>query len=272
MNCKVLNNGVKIPEIGLGVFRVQEEDTENVVKWAIDAGYRHIDTASVYENEQAVGKAIKESGVNREDLFVTTKIWNSDIRQNRVKEAFDESLERLGMDYVDMCLIHWPVENSEIAYKQMEELYTAGKIKAIGVSNFQKHHMKELEKHITVLPTVNQIESNPRFANQELIDWCFSKGIAVEAYSPLGGSIDNNILNNHVLSAIAEKYNKCVAQIVIRWHLQRGLIVLPKSIHQDRIIQNIDVYDFSLNDEEMDKINSLDLNIRTGSDPDHFDF
>jgi diketogulonate reductase-like aldo/keto reductase len=267
-----LSNGARIPSIGLGVFQSKEgEETVNAVKWALEAGYRHIDTAMIYRNETSVGQGIRESGVDRKEIFVTTKIWNDDIRNHRVREAFLESLKRLDLDYVDMCLIHWPVKDFEDAWTVLENLYLEGKIRAIGVSNFHIHHFEELEKTLRILPMVDQIESNPKMNNQELIDYCQSNEIVVEAYSPLGGT-GSKIFDDIILKQIAKAHNKSVANIIIRWCLQRGLVVLPKSVHKNYIESNLESFDFVLSPQEMTKINELNTNTRSGADPDNFNF
>ena len=267
-----LNNGEKIPVIGLGVYKSREgEETKNAVKWALEAGYRHIDTAMLYKNEKSVGEAIKESDVAREDIFITTKLWNDDIRSGNTRKAFMESLERLQTDYVDLYLIHWPATGFQDAWKELEKLYNEKKIKTIGVSNFHKNHLEELSKVMTIKPAVNQIESNIYFNNQELIDYCQSENIAVEVWRPIGGA-GSNMLSNEVINEIGKKYGKSAAQIIIRWHLQRHVIVLPKSVHKDRIISNMDVFDFELSCSDMEAINKLDKNQRSGPDPDNFDF
>uniref|UniRef100_UPI0040297413 aldo/keto reductase n=1 Tax=Lachnospira eligens TaxID=39485 RepID=UPI0040297413 len=406
MNYITLNNGVKIPQIGLGVFRTPDgADTANAVKWAIEAGYRHIDTAKVYGNEKSVGEGIRMSGIDRRDIFVTTKLWNEDIRQGRTKEAFLQSLEDMGLDYIDLYLIHWPangyekawadmedlykagkikaigvsnfnvhhletlsenwtvvpavnqieihpyyanIENVEYAKKNgiaieaygneksvgegirmsgidrrdifvttklwnedirqgrtkeaflqsledmgldyidlylihwpangyekawadMEDLYKAGKIKAIGVSNFNVHHLETLSENWTVVPAVNQIEIHPYYANIENVEYAKKNGIAIEAYSPLGGN-GAGTLENEVIIALADKYGKTPAQIVLRWELQRGIIVLPKSTHQERIISNFDVFEFELSEDDMNAINELNKNEKHGSDPETFNF
>lgn len=268
-----LRDGHEIPQIGLGVFRTPEgEVTKEAVKSALQAGYKHIDTAKIYGNEKSTGEGIKASGVDRKDIFLTTKLWNDDIRAGKTREVFAESPRLLDTDYVDLYLIHWPVEKREQAWLEMVKLQEEGKIRSIGVSNFQQHHLEELARVSDVVPVVDQIESNPYFQNQELIDYCQSRGICVEVWSPLGGSVDNRILTDDTLTDIARKYGKSVAQIIIRWHMQRGVVVLPKSTHEDRIRQNVDVFDFVLTKEEMDRIRALDKNERTGADPDHFDF
>lgn len=272
MNTITLNNNTIIPQLGLGVYQTKDgQETVESVKWALEAGYRHIDTAKIYGNEKSVGQAILESNVAREDIFITTKLWNEDIRQGRAKEAFQESLNALGVDYVDLYLIHWPADGYEKAWSDMEDLYREGKIKAIGVSNFQKHHLEHLMETATVKPVVNQIESHPYFNNQELIDYCHLENIYVEVWSPLGGT-GGNVLEDETLFVLAEKYKKSPAQIVIRWDIQRGVIVIPKSVHKDRIEANLDVFDFELTKEDMDCIAKLNRNIRVGADPDDFDF
>lgn len=264
--------GIGIPQLGLGVFQTPEgKETVDSVRWALQAGYRHIDTAAVYGNEQSVGEGIRESGVLRRDIFLTTKLWNDDIRAGRTEEAFYQSLDRLGTSYVDLYLIHWPVEGWQRAWEVMVDLYHQHRIRAIGVSNFQRHHLEELRTISAVRPAVDQIESSPQFTNQDLIDYCLSKRIHVEVWSPLGGT-GGNLLQNPVLQQIAESHGKSAAQVVIRWHLQRGVIVIPKSTHEERIKQNFDVFDFALNDAEMVAISALNTDKRNGADPDNFDF
>ncbi len=273
MNLKFAN-GNSIPMVGLGVFLSEDgNETENAVKWALEAGYRHIDTAKIYGNEESVGKAMKESGVKREDIFLTTKLWNEDIRQGRNREAFYESLEKLGTDYIDLYLIHWPVEGRVEAWLEMEKLYKEGLIKNIGVSNFHKEHLDELLAKSSIVPCVNQIESHPRLTNCELIDYCKGLGIEVQAWSPLGGGTTAaELLKNETLVGIGEKYGKSAAQVIIRWNLQRNVIVLPKSVKKERIIQNFDVFNFELTNEDMEKIYALNTNSRVGADPMNFNF
>lgn len=271
-HCIALNNDVMIPQIGFGVFQVEDgPQTVDAVRTALEDGYRHIDTASVYGNEASVGKAIAESDVDRADLFVTTKLWNDDIRKHRTKDAFQESLDRLGLDYVDLYLIHWPAEGWQEAWAAMQELYAQGRMRAIGVSNFERNHLTELLEQTDVLPAVDQVESSPTFPNQDLIDFCHGKDIAVEAWSPLGGT-GSNLLTDQRLLDIGEKYGKSSAQVVLRWDLQRGVIPLPKSVHSTRIMQNIHVFDFELDESEMQLISSLDTGKRNGADPNNFDF
>ncbi len=266
-HCIALNNDVMIPQIGFGVFQVEDgPQTVDAVRTAIEDGYRHIDTASVYGNEASVGRAIAESGVDRADLFVTTKLWNDDIRKHRTKDAFQESLDRLGLDYVDLYLIHWPAEGWQEAWAAMQELYAQGRMRAIGVSNFERNHLAELLEQTDVLPAVDQVESSPTFPNQDLIDFCHGKDIAVEAWSPLGGT-GGTLLTDQRLLDIGEKYGKSSAQVVLRWDLQRGVIPLPKSVHSTRIMQNIHVFDFELDESEMRIISSLDTGKRNGRRP-----
>lgn len=268
-----LQNGKRIPQMGFGVFRTQDgEETTNAVRWALEAGYRHIDTATGYGNEKSVGIGIRESGVPREKIFLTTKLSNADNRAGRAAQAFQESLDALGTDYVDLYLIHWPVEGSAEAWKEIEREYEAGRIKTIGVSNFHLHHLDKLARTAQIMPMVNQIESNPGFVNQPLIDACKERGMVVEAWSALGGSLDGNVLKRPQLMEIASRYGKTTAQVVIRWHLQRGLVVLTKSTHKDRIVSNYDVFDFSLLPEDMAAISAMNINKRVGSDPDKVDF
>lgn len=269
---KKLNNGVEIPLLGLGVFRSEEgPDTVNAVKWAIQAGYTHIDTAMIYENEKSVGEGIRASGVEREKLFVTTKLWNDDMRKGRQLKAIDESLKRLGLSYVDLYLIHWPVENYLESWGAMEEIYKSGKARAVGVSNFKEHHLDKLLAKYKVVPAVNQVELHPYLTQEPLRKYCAEKAIAIQAWSPIGGQ-GGNLLSDPVIGKIAAAHKKTPAQVVIRWDLQLGIITIPKSIHKDRIEQNRDVYDFELSQAEVAAISKLNKDRRNGPDPDTFDF
>lgn len=270
-----LTNGVKMPWLGLGVFLVEEgPELINAVKSAIKHGYRSIDTAAIYENEAGVGQAIQEglaeTGLTREELFVTSKVWNADLGYEATLAAFDTSLNKLGLDYLDLYLIHWPVEGKyQDAWRALETLYKAGKIKAIGVSNFQIHHLKTLLETAEIKPMINQVERHPRLIQEELIAFCREQDIQVEAWSPL---MQGQLFDNPVLHEIATKYGKSIAQIIIRWDLQQGIVTIPKSTKEHRIIENSSVFDFTLTAEDMAKIDQLNQNHRVGPDPDNFDF
>lgn len=267
---KQLANGIEMPRLGLGVWRVEDNDATNSVKWAIENGYQLIDTAAVYKNERGVGEGIRQSNTKREDLFITTKLWNADQGYDSAHQAFNDSLERLGLDYVDLYLIHWPVEGKfNDSWKAMEEIYESGRAKAIGVSNFHQHHIEELMKTAKIKPMVDQIELHPTLTQVELREFLAKEDIAVEAWSPLG---QGKILQNPTLVEIAEKHDKSAAQVIIRWHLQSDSIVIPKSVHEERIKENFDVFNFELNDDEMKRIDALNINERLGADPDNFDF
>ncbi|MBC1433926.1 aldo/keto reductase [Listeria rocourtiae] len=266
-----LANGVKMPQFGFGVWRVNDgEEAVNSVKWAIETGYKSIDTAAAYKNEEGVGRAIKESGVPRDSLFVTTKLWNADQGYESTLAAFDTSLEKLGLDYVDLYLIHWPVEGKFVdTWRAFEKLYEDKKVRAIGVCNFHEHHLDELLKDAKIAPMVNQIELHPLLSQEPLRKYCADKNIVVEAWSPLGSG---KILNNSVINSIAKIYEKSVAQVILRWDLQHGIVTIPKSVHQNRIIENANIFDFELKDSEMALIDSLNQDERTGPDPDNFNF
>ena len=263
-------NNIKIPQIGFGVYQLMRGKTTcNAVLEALADGYRHIDTAKIYGNEKSVGKAIKECGLSREQIFVTTKMWNSDITARKGKKAFLTSLKNLGLEYVDLYLLHWSVDGYIEAYKTLIELYNEGKIRAIGVSNFLIRHLEEIKKQGLMLPMVNQIEVNPQFSNDELVDYCKKNNIIVESWSPLGGS-RHNVLDNEVIKRIAEKHSVTPSQVVIRWHIERGLVVLPRSKNPIHIKENFDVEKFSLDEEDMKLMKSLNINIRTGGDPEQY--
>lgn len=266
-----LLNGVQMPIFGLGVWQVEDgESVIHSVKSAIKAGYKAIDTAAIYKNERGVGQAIKESGVAREDLFITTKVWNSDQGYESTFAAYEESLEKLGLEYVDLYLIHWPVAGKyKETWKALEKLYKDGRVRAIGVCNFHQHHLDDLLTDAEVVPMVNQIELHPLLSQELLRNYCASEGIKVTAWSPLGRG---RLLDNPDLASIAAKYNKTVAQVILRWDLQNDVIVIPRSTKEERIIENADIFDFEISLEDMAFINSLNKNERTGTDPDNFDF
>ncbi len=267
----ILNNGVKMPWLGFGVFLSPVgEETYNSVRWALDAGYRHIDTATIYENEEDVGKAIRESGVPREEIFVTTKVWNDDQRSGKVREGFDLSRKKLGMDVIDLYLVHWPVEGKFVStYKTLEKFYQEGTVRAIGVSNFLVHHLETLLPQVEVVPAVDQVEWHPWLQLPDLYEYSRKNKIQLEAWGPLiqgqGGSIP-------VVVEIGEKYGKSWAQVLIRWELQREVVTIPKSNTPSRIMENADVFDFELSAEDMAAINALDEHKRVAADPDTFDF
>ena len=272
----VLNNGVKMPPIGYGVFRMTDlEECENAVVQAVKTGYRLIDTAAAYENETAVGKAIKrviaEGIVSREELFVTTKLWITDTSYEKAKEGFQRSLDRLGLDYVDLYLIHQPYNDYYGAWRALEELYEEGKVKSIGVDNFTQDRMADFLFFNKVKPAVNMIECNAYFQREDESRYLKGQNILMQAWSPLAAGKED-LFTNEILCSIAKKHDKSVAQIVLRWELQRGIIVLPKSTHQERIISNFDVFDFELSEDDMNAINELNKNEKHGSDPETFNF
>ena len=265
-----LYNGVKIPVLGFGVWQCGDATKDTVVS-ALHMGYRMIDTSAQYGNESAVMEGIKESGISRDDVFITTKLWNDDIRKRRTKQAFMESLRRLKTDYIDMYLIEWPIEGFIRAWQDMADLYYEGGVRAIGVSNFKIHYGKEISEVSDVMPVINQIESHPYFYNSELIDYCRLNRIAVTAYSPLGGGV-NNLLQDPMLKSIGEKYGKTPAQIILRWNIDRDVISIPKSVHASRLKENWNIFDFKLSNSDIVAINKLNKNERVGSDPDKITF
>lgn len=268
-----LNNGVKIPAVGVGVFRVNDESVAyDTVKTALSVGYRHIDTAMIYGNESAVGQAIKDSGIDRKEIFLTTKLWNDDQRSGKVQEAIEDSLRRLETDYVDLYLVHWPVKGTYVSiWKKMEELYKKGQARAIGVSNYNPHHLDDLLKEAEIVPAINQIECYPYLTQENVVKYCLDRGIRPQAWGPLGAG-QSDVLVNPIITDIAKKYSKSPAQVVLRWNVQRGVVVIPKSVHKERLIENLSIMDFQLTDEEVQKISNLNKNLRLGSDPDNFNF
>jgi len=271
----MLHNGTKMPWLGLGVFKVEEgQELINAVKTAITHGYRSVDTAVIYGNEVGVGQgvreAIEETGIAREDLFITSKVWNSELGYESTIAAYEESLTKLGLDYLDLYLIHWPVAGKyKEAWRALETLYKEGRVKAIGVSNFQIHHLEDLMKDAVIKPMVNQVEYHPRLTQKELQAFCLQHDIQLEAWSPL---MQGELLDNVDLQAIADKYGKSVAQVILRWDLQNGVITIPKSTKEHRIAENATVFDFELTADDMKRIDSLNQNHRVGPDPDNFDF
>lgn len=268
----ILNNGVEMPQLGFGVWQVPDDEAEQAVATALESGYRSIDTAAIYGNEEGTGKAIATSGIPREELFVTTKLWNSDQGYDSTLRAFDTSLEKLGLDYLDLYLIHWPLPTRGKyieTYKAFEKLYTDGRIKAIGVSNFYPEYLEQLIEATSVIPAVNQIELHPHLQQHAVREYHAQQGIATEAWSPLGSG--KGLLEVPAIVAIAQKHNRTPAQIVLRWHIQLGNVVIPKSVTPSRIKENIDVFDFSLDTEDIAAISALNEDRRLGPDPATFD-
>lgn len=262
-----LNNGVDIPALGFGVWQMEDlKECENAVIKAIQSGYRMIDTAAIYQNETAVGAGVKNSGIDREALFITSKVWVQDHGYEKAKSAFQRTLDRLQMDYLDMYLIHWPYGDFLGTWKALEELYKEGKIKAIGVCNFTIEKLEELKANSTVLPVINQIELHPVFQQKELQVYDRENNIITQPWSPLGNG-NAQLLSNPDLRAIAEKYGKTVAQVILRWHLQEGFVVIPKSVTPSRIEENFNVFDFELTEDEMNVVRSLDTGKRLFFDP-----
>lgn len=266
-----LRNGVQMPYLGLGTYQSDnDQEVVNAIKSAIKIGYRHIDTAAVYKNEEGVGKGIRESGIDRSELFLVSKVWNDDQGYDETLKAFDESLARLGVDYLDLYLIHWPVSGKyKETWKALEYLYAQKKIKAIGVSNFLQHHLEDLLKDCEVVPMVNQMEFHPYLVQQELIDYCNVNGIQYESWSPF---MQGKVFELDICDDLAKKYNKSVAQIILRWNLQKGVVAIPKSVHENRIASNADIFDFELTDEDIAFLDGLEIGERTGPDPDNFNF
>jgi 2,5-diketo-D-gluconate reductase A len=265
-----LHDGVKIPQLGFGVFQVPPGETQQVAEQALAAGYRHIDTAAAYRNEKGVGAAIATSGLDREDVFVTTKLWNREQGFDSTLKAFGESLERLGFDYVDLYLIHWPVPSANRfvdTWRAFEQIHEEGRARTTGVSNFRVEDLERLERETEVRPTVNQIELHPRHQQAELRSWHAEHSIATEAWSPLA---QGELLSDETIVEIAERHGKTPAQAILRWHIQLGNVVIPKSVTPERIRENLDLFDFELSDEDMAAIAGLDRGERIGPDPSTF--
>jgi len=269
--CVKLHNNVAMPYLGLGVYKASEgREVINAVTYALQAGYRHIDTATLYQNEKGVGTAIRQSGIKREAIFVTTKIWNSDHGYDAALKAFDRSLAELGFDYLDLYLIHWPVKGKfRDTWHALEKLYKQGRVRAIGVSNFMEHHLLDLMESAEIIPMVNQMEFHPYLVQQDLIDFCHEHHIQYEAWAPL---MQGRIVRVDLLKHLARKYNKDLVQIVLRWNLQKGVVTIPKSVTPARILSNSQLFDFELSSEDMKLIDALDKGLRYGSDPGDFNF
>jgi diketogulonate reductase-like aldo/keto reductase len=266
-----LNSGVKIPQLGFGVFRVEDEQATDAVRTALAAGYRSIDTATLYGNEAGVGRALAESGIPRRELFVTTKVWNTDQGYDEAQAALDASLAKLGLDYVDMYLIHWPAPARDRyldTWRAFEKILADGRVRTIGVSNFHPDHLIRLLDHTAIVPAVNQVELHPYLQQPYVRRFDAERNIATEAWSPLAKGGD--LLSDPVIVDLAKRRGKSPAQVVLRWHLQLGNIVIPKSVTPERIAENIDVFDFELSAEDLEAVEALERGLRTGPDPDEF--
>ena len=266
-----LSNGVEMPWLGLGVFRSNEgPEVEGAVACALETGYRSVDTAALYENEKGVGNAVKRSGIAREEIFLTTKIWNSRQGYRSTFQAMEESLEKLQTPYVDLYLIHWPKGDLSIqTWKAMEELYEKGLARAIGVSNFHVHHLQHLMEHARIRPMVNQYEFHPRLLQPRLLDFCLRHQIRPEAWRPI---MEGEVNKIPLMQELAQKYGKSPVQLALRWDIQKGVVTIPKSVNPERIIHNAQIFDFEIRPEDMLRIDGLDQNRRMGADPDDFDF
>ncbi|MGF0468139.1 aldo/keto reductase [Lysinibacillus fusiformis] len=276
MGTVTLNNGLKMPLVGYGVFRVPEgEDLAEAVKTAIAKGYRSIDTAQVYRNEESVGRgiraAIEEGLVTREELFITSKVWNDGLSYEETLAAYDSSLEKIGLDYLDLYLVHWPgIDTNYLdVYKALEKIYQDGRVRSIGVSNFHVHHLEYLLKETTVVPVINQIEFHPHLTQEEVRAYCTDKGIQVEAWSPL---MNGALLEEALIQELASKYGKTPAQIVLRYDVQHNVVTIPKTMTETRMIENLDIFDFALTDDEMTQLDALNDGLRCGPDPEKFNF
>ncbi|MGY1694049.1 MULTISPECIES: aldo/keto reductase [unclassified Geodermatophilus] len=268
-----LNNGVEIPQLGFGVFQIEPENTVEAVRNALEVGYRHIDTAEMYGNEKEVGQAVRESGLDRSEVFVTSKLNNGFHRRDDALRAFDQTMDDLGLEYLDLFLVHWPLPTIDVDYvetwKAMEEIYAGERCRAIGVSNFNPHHLRRLFAETEVRPAVNQIEVHPYLANDEVRAFDADHEIVTEAWSPIA---QGKVLDDPVVVAVAEKLGRTPAQVVLRWHVQRGDVVFPKSVTRSRIEENFALFDFELDGQDMTAITALDRGERTGPDPDTFDY
>ena len=271
-NFKVLSNGIKMPSIGFGTYKSgSDEETAKIVKYALNIGYRQIDTASFYGNEVGIGNGIKESRINREDIFLVTKLWNDDHGYDKTIEAFNKSLERLQVNYIDLYLVHWPNKLNSETWKAFEYLYKTGKVKAIGVCNFKIGHLEELKKTAEIMPMVNQIEIHPQSSKNDMLSYCEENNIQLVAWSPI---MRGKLFSNNLMIDLAEKYKKTIAQIILRWHVQRGIIPIPKSSNEERIKENLSIFDFELSNDDMKTIDLLNegYNVSVSGVPENFKF
>jgi len=270
-DCAVLHNGVKLPWLGFGVFRIpQDEDGVQMLQWAFDAGYRSVDTAMIYYNEETVGQAVKRSGILRQELFITTKVWNRDQGYESTLAAFDASLKRLQLDYLDLYLIHWPEKGKfHDTWRALEKLYRDGRVRAIGVCNFMVHHLEDLLQTAEIVPMVNQVEFHPRLQSPALVEYCKEKNIQLEAWAPL---MKGQVMDIPELQQIGRKYGKAPTQVALNWMIARNVVTIPKSSKRERIFANADIFDFELTVDELALIDGLDQNLRIGEDPDDYDF
>ncbi|MBS3988052.1 MAG: aldo/keto reductase [Erysipelothrix sp.] len=264
-----LLNGVEIPAIGLGTWKIPNDQVADIIVEAIKIGYRHIDTASIYKNEEGVGEGIRRSGINRSDIFVTTKVWNDDQGFQTTLKAFDKSLERLGLDYVDLYLIHWPKPLNAETWRALEQLYNQGKVRAIGVSNFHPHHFDVLLQTAKIKPMINQFELHPKLTQETSVLYYQNQGVVIESWSPL---MRGQLNDSEILLDIAKKHSKTPAQIVLRWNMEKGYVTIPKTVKVERLKENIDIFDFKLDANDIQRIDSMNANYRTGPDPDLITF
>lgn len=266
-----LHNGVEMPYLGLGVYLSENgKEVTQAVEWALEGGYRHIDTASIYKNEEGVGAGLRNSGIPRQEQFIVSKVWNADQGFDSSLRAYDDSLKRLKLEQLDLYLIHWPVKGQYIdTWRALEKIYKEGRVRAIGVSNFLQHQLEELLEVAEIVPMVNQMEFHPYLVQQDLLDFCANKGIQYEAWSPL---MQGHIFDLNPLKELAQKYGKTIAQIVLRWDLQKGVVTIPKSVNKERILGNAALFDFELSASDVALLDNLNRNQRFGPDPDTFDF
>ena len=266
-----LHNGVEMPYFGLGVYLSQDgREVINAIQWAVEAGYRHIDTASIYQNEEGVGEGVRNCGLDREALFVVSKVWNTEQGFDNTLRAFDASMGRLGLDYLDLYLVHWPTAGKyKDTWRALERIYHEGRVRAIGVSNFMEHHLEDLLQDAEIVPMVNQMEFHPYLVQRSLLDYCREKDIQYEAWSPL---MQGHIFDVPLMKTLSEKYKKTIPQVVLRYDLQKEVITIPKSSKKERIIANADIFDFEISDGDMQALDALDRGKRFGPDPDNFDF